>query len=59
MPRIMASTTKIDGMDYRTITSVPEEDYRSLKHVAEGAFIPQTTVKTPENLVRLYKRGRC
>ena len=45
-------------MDYRTITSVPEEDDRSLKHVAEGAFIPQTTVKTQENLVRLYKRGR-
>ena len=58
LPRIIASTTKIDGMDYRTITSVPEEDDRSLKHVAEGAFIPQTTVKTQENLVRLYKRGR-
>ena len=58
LPRIIASTTKIDGMDYRTITSVPEEDDRSLKRVAEGAFIPQTTVKTQENLVRLYKRGR-
>ena len=31
LPRIIASTTKIDGMDYRTITSVPEEDDRSLK----------------------------
>ncbi|MCI6401797.1 MAG: phage major capsid protein [Candidatus Fimivicinus sp.] len=58
LPRIVAATTKIDGMDYRTITSVPEEDDRSLKRVAEGAFIPQTAVKTQENLVRLHKRGR-
>lgn len=58
LPRIVAATTQIDGMDYRTITSVPEEDDRSLKRVAEGAFIPQTAVKTQENLVRLHKRGR-
>lgn len=58
LPRIVAATTRIDGMDYRTITSVPEEDDRSLKRVAEGAFIPQTAVKTQENLVRLHKRGR-
>ncbi len=58
LPHIVAATTKIDGMDYRTITSVPEEDARSLKRVAEGAFIPQTEVKTQENLVRLHKRGR-
>jgi hypothetical protein len=34
------------------------EDGKSLKVVAEGAYIPQTEVKTRENLVKLHKRGR-
>lgn len=55
---IVATTTMIDGMDYRSITSTPTEDDKSLKVVMEGAAIPQTTVKTQENLVRLNKRGR-
>ena len=59
LPRIIASTTKIDGMDYRTITSVPEEDDRSLKHVAEGAFIPQTTVKTQEISCACTSEAEC
>lgn len=58
LPNITATTTKIDGMDYRTITSVPTEDDRSLRRVQEGAYIPQTAVRTQENLVRLHKRGR-
>ena len=44
-------------MDYRSITSVPEDE-KKLKRVAEGAAIPQTTVKTQSSLVRLHKRGR-
>ncbi|MBQ8209374.1 MAG: phage major capsid protein [Clostridia bacterium] len=55
---IVASTTKINGLDYRSITSVPTEDEKELKVVAEGASIPQTTVRTQENLVTLHKRGR-
>lgn len=55
---IVASRTKIDGLDYRSITSVPTEDDKELKIVAEGASIPQTTIKTQENLVTLHKRGR-
>ena len=55
---IVATVTKIDGMDYRSVTSTPAEDEKSLKRVAEGAFIPATEVKTNENLVRLHKRGR-
>ena len=58
LPGIVATTTHINGMDYRTITSVPDEDLKSLKPVGEGAVIPQTTVKTQENLVKLHKRGR-
>ena len=55
---IVASTTVIDGMDYRSITSIPTEDEKELKVVKEGAFIPETTVHTKDNLVSLKKRGR-
>lgn len=58
LPNIVATVTNIDGMDYRTITSTPGEDDKSLKIVNEGAVIPQTVVKTQENLVKLHKRGR-
>lgn len=58
LPKLVAAVTNIDGMDYRSITSVPDEEHKELKPVAEGAVIPQTVVKTQENLVRLNKRGR-
>ena len=57
LPDLTATETLIEGMDYRSITSAPEEE-RELKQVAEGAAIPQTTVRTRDNLVRLHKRGR-
>ena len=55
---IVASRTVINGLDYRSITSVPSRDDKELKIVAEGSSIPQTTIKTQENLVTLHKRGR-
>ncbi len=55
---IVATVTDIDGMDYRSITSNPSEDDKTLKVVSEGASIPQTEIKTRENLVKLHKRGR-
>ena len=58
LPGIVASTTVIDGMDYRSISSVPTEDEKELKVVGEGAFIPETSIRTKENLVKLRKRGR-
>ena len=58
LPGIVASTTLIDGMDYRSITSVPTEDEKELRIVKEGAFIPETTIRTKDNLVKLKKRGR-
>ena len=58
LPKLVASVTNIDSLDYRSITSVPADDDKSLKDVAEGALIPQTVVKTRENLVKLRKRGR-
>ena len=57
LPHITATETRIEGMDYRSITSVPEDE-KKLKQVAEGAAIPQTTVKTRDALVKLNKRGR-
>lgn len=58
LPNLVATVTDIEGMDYRSIVSAPSEDDKSLKVVAEGAQIPQTVVKTRENLVKLHKRGR-
>ena len=57
LPDITATETLIEGMDYRSITSVPEDE-KELKQVAEGAAIPQTTVRTRDTLVKLHKRGR-
>ncbi len=58
LPRIVAAVTVIDALDYRSITSVPTDDEKELKTVGEGAYIPETVVRTQENLVSLYKRGR-
>jgi len=58
LPHITATVTRFDGMDYRSIASVPDQDQKELRRVDEGAVIPQTEVKTQENLVRLHKRGR-
>ena len=58
LPAITATVTCIDGMDYRSITSVPDKGKKELHRVEEGAQLPQTQVKTQENLVKLHKRGR-
>ena len=58
LPSIVATTTIIDAMDYRSIYSVPTHLDKELKDVAEGAAIPTTEVKTKEHLVSLTKRGR-
>lgn len=58
LPRIVATTTKINGMDYRAISSDLTDDDKELKIVGEGASIPETEIKTGENLIKLKKRGR-
>ena len=58
LPDITATVTHFDGMDYRSIASVPGEADKALRRVEEGAAIPETTIRTQENLVRLHKRGR-
>ena len=58
LPAIVATTTVIDAMDYRSIYSNPTDEDKELKDVAEGESIPETQIKTKENLVKLKKRGR-
>lgn len=58
LSKVIATTTNIDSLDYRAIESVPEEEDRELAAVAEGAKIPETTIKTKEKLTKLHKRGR-
>ena len=58
LPEITATVTNFDGMDYRSIASVPTDDEKELKRVEEGAVIPTTAIRTQENLVKLHKRGR-
>ena len=58
LPKITASVSTIDAMDYRSVYSVPSEQDKKLADVAEGTAIPATEVKSKSNLVRLSKRGR-
>lgn len=58
LPQIIASVTNIDSLDYRSITSIPTDEEKALVAVAEGEAIPETTVRTRDNLVKLHKRGR-
>ena len=58
LPAITATVTQVEGMDYRSIASEPDQDQKELKRVEEGAEIPQTQIKTKANLVQLHKRGR-
>ena len=56
--KLVATTTTIDSLDYRSVESVPDDGDKELAVVGEGAFIPETRIKTKEKLTRLYKRGR-
>lgn len=58
IPLITAAETRFDGMDYRAISSNPSEEEKALKHVSEGAEIPQTEIRIQDNLIKLHKRGR-
>ena len=58
LPKITATTTTVDAMDYRSVYADTSENDRKLANVAEGASIPCTQIKTKSNLVQLVKRGR-
>ncbi len=58
LPKITATTTTIDSMDYRSVYTAASEEDKKLMQVAEGASIPATEVKSKSNLIKLNKRGR-
>ena len=58
LPKLVATVTDIEGLDYRSITSNLSDADKTLNLVAEGTAIPETSVSTKENLVTLHKRGR-
>ena len=55
---VVAAVTKIDGMDYRSIASIPTDSELELRTTAEGTAIPETNIHVQANLVTLQKRGR-
>ena len=55
---LVATTTVIDSMDYRSIYSDHVDEGNKLEEVEEGTAIPETKVKTKSNLISLTKRGR-
>ncbi|MBE6942165.1 MAG: phage major capsid protein [Ruminococcaceae bacterium] len=58
LPDIVATTTVIDSLDYRSIYSNAPEDNMSLEDVGEGEEIGITEICTKSNLITLTKRGR-
>ena len=59
LPGIVATATVFNGIDYRSVSSIPTDEEKELKIVKEGAFIPETNIRMKENLVKLRKRGRA
>lgn len=59
---LIATRTDINGLDYRTIESLPEktpeEELEENNIIEEGNAIPETKITTKENLVKLKKRGK-
>ena len=57
IPDIVAATTRIDGMDYRSITSDPSDDLTTFDIFKVSATFPETVIKTQGSLISLNKRG--
>ena len=58
LPGIVATTTVIDSLDYRSIYSDASDEDKALENVEEGGEIPTTEVSTKDHLISLTKRGR-
>lgn len=56
---MVATVTKIDSSDYRTMVSENSmTDMEAMEAVEEGAALPETVIKNQLNLVSLKKHGR-
>lgn len=56
--RIIATTTDIDGMDYRSITTDNIQEDFALSEVNEGGVLPELTIKLNSKLTTLKKHGK-
>lgn len=56
--KIVATTTVIDGLDYRSLAVDIANQEETLPPINEGTFIPETKVSVKDNLVKLKKHGR-
>lgn len=56
---LVATTTVIDSLDYRSIECVDAEKVENgVDFINEGTHIPETVIKTSSNLTKLNKCGR-
>ena len=55
---ISAVKTKIDGLDYRSITSGITDTNANVDNINEGEAIPEVNISLSNNLVNLKKYGR-
>ena len=58
LPSLLATTTVIDAMDYRSLYAKSDKESLTPARVAEGAEIPSVQVKVKERLITMKKRGR-
>lgn len=56
--RIVATTTEIDSMDYRSISTGNVTADFALSEVEEGETLPELTIKLNSNLTKLKKHGK-
>jgi archaellin len=56
--KLVATTTEIDSMDYRSIKVENSYTDYNLSEVAEGETIPEFTIKLNSNLTKLKKHGK-
>lgn len=56
---LVAATTVVDSLDYRSVQCEPvDPDKIADSFITEGAFIPETNIKTNDKLTKLKKSGR-
>lgn len=56
--RIIATTTDIDSLDYRSISATNTKEEYALGEVKEGNALPEFTIKLNSKLTKLKKHGK-
>lgn len=60
LDEIVATTTVVDSLDYRSVECQPiESDNYSDGFINEGTHIPELSINIRNNLTKLKKSGRC